>query len=87
MCWVRILFSGVLGFVLELPYAAIVVFGDMACSSAIRAAEAAFRDVQTVMVCFFLFLFGFVFDSIFVFFLFYFSISFGFSGACKAARI
>ena len=38
--WVRILFLGVLGIVLESPNATIVAFGNMACGKAVDLAGA-----------------------------------------------
>ena len=40
-CWVRILFLGVLGVVLESPNATIVAFGDMVCCKAVHLAGTA----------------------------------------------
>ena len=40
-CWVRILFLGVLGVVLESPNATVVAFGDMVCSKAVDLAGTA----------------------------------------------
>ena len=39
--WVRILFLGVLGVVLESPNATVVAFGDMACGKAVDLAGTA----------------------------------------------
>ena len=39
--WVRILFLGVLGVVLESPNATIVAFGDMVCGKAVHLAGTA----------------------------------------------
>ena len=39
--WVRILFLGVLGVVLESPNATVTAFGDIACGKAIDLPEAA----------------------------------------------